>query len=407
MADIAQSRLLQRYLASRPARWVAAVVAVASAYLVIFGMPGPGEFLPYRIDLDVYRLGGQAVLQGADLYGRLPDTLVGANLPFTYPPLAAILFAPFAAMPFWLANLIFSGGTLACLALVIRLLVRETTKTKGSDLRWLAIGCFALLVWLGPVRETIDFGQVNVFLMTLVVVDVLCGRGRWWQGSLIGLALAIKLTPAVFLAMFLMQRNWRALATAIVSALVYTGVGFALLWDSSVRYWTETVADPSRIGGLAFVSNQSINGALVRLGLGDGGGPLWFGVCAVIGIGLLAVMWRLSSRGGEDVAAMLTMAFFALVASPVSWSHHWVWVAPALIMIAAKAYDLRSSWLWVLAGTGVVIFVGRVVWRMPYEDGRELGWTWWQQILGNAQLLWGCAFLATIAMLAWRQPRPA
>ena len=404
MAGVALGRVGGWYLRSRPAKALTVVVAVIGAYLAVFGMPGTAAFLPYRIDLDVYRLGGEALLHGNDLYGRLPDTRVGANLPFTYPPIAALLFAPFAVMPYWLANLVFSVGTVVCLAVVVRLVVRQCLGVEGVDLRWLTLGCSSLLIWLGPVRDTVNFGQVNVFLMTLVVVDFLGGRGRWWQGSLVGLALAIKLTPAVFLAAFLMQRSWRALATGVVSALIYTGIGFAVQPAASLRYWTEILADPSRIGDLSFVSNQSINGALVRLGLSDGGGPIWFGACAVIGIGLLVVMWQLSRRS-EDSAVMLAMAFFALVASPVSWSHHWVWAAPALILVAVRAYELRSGWMWLLAGAGWVVFGVSVIWLVPHEAGRELTWSWWEQVVGNAQLIWGCLFLVSLAFLAWRPRR--
>ena len=53
---------------------------------------------PYRIDIDVYRMGGQAWLDGRPLYadGVMFHTRGGLDLPFTYPPLAAIVFAPFA-----------------------------------------------------------------------------------------------------------------------------------------------------------------------------------------------------------------------------------------------------------------------------------------------------------------------
>lgn len=403
MHDVTELRFAptRAFLRSDRAKIVAVIIAVIGSGLLVFGVPGLQSFLPYRIDLDVYRLGGEVLLSGGDLYGRLPDTAAQVNLPFTYPPIAAVIFAPISMLPYWMASLLFSVGTLACLYVVLRIVVKDLSDLQGRDISWLAFGAFAIMMWLGPVVETISYGQVNVFLMTLVVVDIVVGRGKWWQGSLIGLAMAIKLTPAVFLAYFLIRRDWRALVVSIASAAVYTGLGFLFTWSDSVTYWTDTVVDPGRIGGLAYVSNQSINGFLTRLGLGDATSIVWFTVCAVIGIASLFLMARLF-RFGHSAAAMMVMAFYSLLASPVSWSHHWVWVAPAIVLLVIWAERVGSRWLWGVAIAGGAIFFSRLVWFMPQEDGRELAWSWWQHILGNAQTLWGIAFLIMLAVFASR-----
>ena len=57
-----------------------------------------GFHLRYYIDLDVYAAGGRAVLTGQSLYEDGFDAR-GAHLPFTYPPLAAMLFAPLSLLP--------------------------------------------------------------------------------------------------------------------------------------------------------------------------------------------------------------------------------------------------------------------------------------------------------------------
>ena len=400
MSELAHPWPVRTLLASRVARVAVVVAIVAGAYVLIFGIPTVQAFLPYRIDLDVYRLGGRVFLEGGEIYGRLPDTQIGANLPFTYPPIAAMLFAPVALLPYQAANFLFAAATVACLFVVVRLVLRDVTSLRGDALRWAALAAFAVLLPLGPVWETSMYGQVNVFLMTLVVVDVVVGRGKWWQGSLIGLAMAVKLTPAVFLAYFLVRRDWRALAMGVGSALLYTGIGFVVTFDDAVTFWTSAIVDPSRVGTLAYVSNQSLNGVLVRLGLSDGGGLVWFALCAVIGLSLLAVMAWLF-RGGHDVAAMLTMAAYSLLASPVSWSHHFVWVVPALILLVVWAHRSGSRTLWVTAAVGFFIFLTRIIWAMPYEPHlAELEWTWWQQLIGNAQAAWALAFLVVVAFFA-------
>lgn len=385
--------------------------AAISAYAVVYGRWDEQPFLPerfkltppYRIDLDVYRLGAETFLRGRDLYATLPDTEIGANLPFTYPPLAAMLFAPLALLTMRDANLLVSFGTLGLVVLVMVLVIRELTQVRGRTLILAGLAAGAAAFWLGPVRESVEFGQINVVLMALVVFDVVAGRGKRWQGALTGLAMAIKLTPAVFLAYFLVRREWRALATAAVSALLFTLLGFAVAWGDSVTYWTGTITDPDRIGQLAYLSNQSLNGVLLRLGLTGGTATLaWFVASAVLGLSLLALMAHLF-RLGHDLAAALTMGFYALLASPVSWSHHWVWAGPALVLLAVWSRRSGNVLGWGLVASGLAIFVGRTIWDLPDDAHEGLTWTWQQHVVGNAQVVWGLAFLAYLALGAPRR----
>lgn len=398
---------LKRRLTSRTARALSLVLAVLGGVLAVTGWPGTNPIVAAPFDLEIYRFGGQALLQGGALYGRLPDTSIGINLPFTYPPLAAVLFVPLAVLPFWVAHVLFTLASFAALATTIGLVVRELYGLRGGRLAWTIVAVFAVFVWLGPVQETIGYGQINLILMALVVIDLLGGRGRWWQGSLVGLALAIKLTPAVFLAYYLMRRDWRQLGTGIVAGGAFTGVGFLVSWKESVQYWCSTLSEPSRIGDLHYFANQSLNGLLVRLHLSTGGGLLWFVLCALIGLALLALLPRLFAMG-ECVAAMMVLACYALLASPVSWSHHWVWVAPALLLLACWATRARSAALWALACVGALVFFSRIIWwAVPRGDGRELGWNWWQQLVGHAPVLWACGLLLAIACSAFRWPQGA
>ena len=70
---------------------------LTAAGLILVGWKLLGH-VPYRIDIDVYRMGGRAWLDNQPLYadGAILHTQGGLDLPFTYPPLAAIMFAPFA-----------------------------------------------------------------------------------------------------------------------------------------------------------------------------------------------------------------------------------------------------------------------------------------------------------------------
>ena len=349
---------------------------------------------------------------GGDLYGELPQLAQGAHLPFTYPPLSAQLFSLFTLVPLAVASALITLATIAVLAYVVQLVLTRTCERPQRELWWLTAAVVAVALWFGPVRETIGFGQVNVFLMALVLVDVIRGRGRWWGGTLTGLAMAIKLTPAVFLLYFVLRRDWRGLATAVVSALAFTGIGHLLTPDDSARYWTFAIRDPARIGGLAFTSNQSVNGFVHRLGFEDTAASVaWFVVSAAIGLGIAWVAWRLL-RSGHEVAAAVAVGHVALFCSPVSWGHHWVWAVPAVVLTLVWADragrdgdDDERGWL-ALAGSGVVIFLGTPQWWVPHSEGRELGWGPLEHLVGNAYLIWAAVFLVVVGVRATRLGRP-
>ncbi|MBC7306020.1 MAG: DUF2029 domain-containing protein [Dietzia sp.] len=403
---------VDRYLSSAVGRLVVVVLAAVGTLLHTVGVPGLQQIPPYRIDLDVYRVGGQVFRDGGELYGELPQLAQGAHLPFTYPPLSAQIFSLLTLVPLPVASALVTLATIAVLALVVQLVLTRTCERPARELWWLTAAVMVVALWSGPVRETIGFGQVNVFLMALVLVDVILGRGRWWGGTLTGLAMAIKLTPAVFLLYFFLRRDWRGLATAVVSALAFTGLGHLLAPDDSARYWSFAIRDPERIGGLAFTSNQSVNGVVYRLGLEDTAASIvWFLVAATIGLGIAWVAWRLL-RSGQEVAAAVAVGHVALFCSPVSWGHHWVWAVPAVVLAlvwadrAGRRGD-RDERLWLgLAASGVVIFLATPQWWVPNSEGRELGWSPVEHLVGNAYLIWALVFLVMLGLRAARLGRP-
>ena len=409
------ARAVDRYLGSVVGRVVVVVLATVGTLVHTVGIPGLQSVPPYRIDLDVYRVGGQVFRDGGDLYGELPQLAEGGNLPFTYPTLSAQLFSLLTYLPLPVASTLITLATLGVLALVVHLVLTRTCDRPAGQLWWLTAAVMVVAMWFGPVRETIGFGQVNVFLMALVLVDVIRGRGRWWGGILTGLAMAIKLTPAVFLLYFFLRRDWRGMATAVISALAFTGIGHLLAPDDSVRYWTFAIRDPGRIGGLAYTSNQSVNGFVHRIGLeGTAASVAWFVASCVIGLGIAWVAWRLL-RSGQEVAAAIAVGTVALFCSPVSWGHHWVWAVPAVVLTLVWADrasargsgggdDDESSWL-ALAFSGVVIFLSTPQWWFPNRNDAELGWGPVAHLVGNAYLIWALVFLVVMGVRAERLGR--
>jgi alpha-1,2-mannosyltransferase len=331
------------------------------------------------IDLMVYRAGGHAWASGVPLYGAEFPAQVGLRaLPFTYPPVSAVLFAPLAAIPLPVAVVLHTVAGLTALAVTAWLTARrlEADQWRAAHL---AMTVIVLAVLAEPVRQTLTFGQVNLVLMGLVAADCLVPRTPWPRGVLIGLAAAIKLTPAVFVLFFLAHRQWRPALAAGTAFLVATVAGFLAAPQASATYWFSGVfTDPGRIGTLDYRSNQSIAGLLHRFGLpAPWVTAVWLlAVSAALAAGWMAV--RRLRGTGHDVAALLAVATTGLLASPVSWSHHYVWVVPALVWLGYRARRSARQRL-VLVLFAVVFAVGPH-WLM----GGEAGWGLGAQIVGNA-----------------------
>nr|WP_052478370.1 glycosyltransferase 87 family protein [Kibdelosporangium sp. MJ126-NF4]CEL17946.1 Probable conserved integral membrane protein [Kibdelosporangium sp. MJ126-NF4]CTQ90826.1 Probable conserved integral membrane protein [Kibdelosporangium sp. MJ126-NF4] len=343
----------------------------------------------YRLDLEVYRIGVQAWLDGGDLYGRLPDTSIGLNLPFIYPPVAAALMVPLTVIPFPVATIILTALTIVLVSVTLAI----TLKSVGLSPRWVALLPAAIL--LEPVRTTMAYGQINVILMALVVADCLIENPRWRRGVLVGIAAAIKLTPLAFLLFFLIRRDRRAAVTTITSFLGATAVGFVVSWSSSVTFWTDAIFHTEDKVGVGYIANQSILGVLLRL---DVGKALWLVLVAVV---LAAAVWAMRTATAPMAFGITALAM--LLVSPISWSHHWVWCVPVLVIFAAQGQK-------VLAAVGAVLFAVGPHWWFEQVTTPTLA----QQVIVDLYFLFAVAAVAVLAYQAKRgrtvdslEPTPA
>jgi alpha-1,2-mannosyltransferase len=336
--------------------WWAAGVAVVTLAVLLSGSA--------FVDLEVYRSGGAAWLHGVPLY----TDAFPSWLPFTYPPVAAVLFSVPAMLPMPVATTVLTVAGLV--ALTVTVLLAAPVRVRGP---LAAVAVVGVCVF-EPVRSTLLFGQINLVLMGLVAVDCLLPRTRHPRGLLVGIAAAVKLTPAIFVLFFLARRQYTAAVTTAVTFAAVTGLGMLLAPADSVAYWHTTIFDPDRIGGAEFATNQSVRGAMARFELPDG---VWFALVAV----LLAVAWHGARRATEPVVALLVIAAAGLLASPVSWSHHWVWIVPAIAALAGR---------WAVPAAAAFMVGHRF---LPNARGRELDWTWWQHVAGNTYLLAAVAFV--------------
>jgi alpha-1,2-mannosyltransferase len=368
---------------------------------------------PYRIDIDVYRMGGRAWLDGTSLYsdGVKFHTVAGLNLPFTYPPLAAAVFSPFAWLSLDAASATITVITFALLLVttmivLTRLQVWERSSAiAGPAWRrrcWLAAAVVApAIVYLEPIRSNFEFGQINVVLMTLVIADCVPKKTPWPRGLLLGVAIALKLTPAVFLLYLLLRRDTRALLTSVASAILATAIGFVVAARDTWEYWTETVRDTDRIGTATYLTNQNIAGTLARLGIGET--PrfvIWLVAClAVLAVTVWAVRRVLQYH--QPVLALMCVAMFGLVVSPVSWSHHWVWALPAVLVTGVLGYRYRNAAMGIVSAVGVLLMYFAPIHLMTEHE--ETSAALWRQLIGGSYVWWAIALIIVAGAVTLRE----
>ncbi|WP_137723859.1 glycosyltransferase 87 family protein [Prescottella subtropica] len=376
---------------------IGAGVVFGAVYHLI-GFPGIRDLgFYYRIDLDVYRLGGALFAEGGPLYGSLPHTASGDSLPFTYPPLAAVVFSPMSMISLNAAGVVLTALTLVALFATLVLTLASIGVRVRTTLAWTALAATAIAFTLEPVRSTFDYGQVNILLMAFVAADCLPKRTPWPRGLLIGFVAAVKLTPAVFVLFFLVRKDVRAAVTTGVSFVVFGAIGFVLTRADSWQYWTETLFASDRIGTPAYPSNQSITGMLARLGVDESlRSALWLGL-SVVALGVAAVAMHRAFAAGATVLALCVNALFGLLASPVSWSHHWVWVAPLLALTAVEAHRRRSALLAGGAAATWLLFVIAPHWRLGPGRWEGTGWPLWDQFAASAYVWWAVAVIVAVA----------
>lgn len=359
---------------------VALVVAAAAAPLVHTWLTNPDD--QRLVDLDVYRTGGQMLLDGRPVYDFF--TPAPQLLPFTYPPIAAMLAVALAEMSWGTAQWVWTAGIFAALAVTVWFAFRQALR---AYVPWVFGLLMVACTYLMPIRDQVRFGQVDILLVALCLVDCLARRPWLPRGFLVGLATAVKLTPGVFLIYFLVTKQWRTFFMAAFVAAMLTVLPFVVIPQDASAFWFSALLDPERLGANTATTNQSIRGMLLRLYMPE---SLTFVIWAVI---VAAVAWygfraaRAAYQAKDELTAVALTSLMAVLLSPVAWIHHLAWVVVVLGAIAGDGRDpvrLRVAagvWLFyvvpvpwwgvslIAAGIpGVSLVLGKIV-----QDGFGLG----------------------------------
>ena len=374
-------------------RWLAPVVygvlGLELAVVIVFAAAYNA------LDFRIYMWGGQAVLDDSRLY-----LAQAYGHWFTYSPFAAIVFVPVAALPLAAARAgwdLISVGALACSC------TRILQIAGYRPTRIMVAAFVAAAMALDPVWQTLFLGQINLILLALVLTDVwLVSRGssRLAVGMGVGIAAAIKLTPAIFIVFFLLARRTRA---AVVAAGTFVGcglAGFLVAPHASKLYWEHLFYDTSRVGA-PYISNQSPYAAAIRIAGGQAHVGWWWVVVslafAVIGLAVAVMLVRRADWLGATAVTGAT----GLLVSPISWAHHWVWVLPVLVLLIRDGHRIAAA-------AGYLLFAVAPFWFTPHAAGPdEYGFHWLTTLVANCFLVAGLAFLGYMALAQLRGPQRA
>jgi alpha-1,2-mannosyltransferase len=291
-------------------------------------------FTTSGLDLRVYRDAARAFLDGQDVYaGRFQD------LPFTYPPFALLVLLPFALVPEAVATGLMYVVSILALILVVRWCL-EYAGRGGAGPWWVTVSvAFLAGALLEPLHGTLGLGQVNLLLLALVLgVDARQTRAA---GVGAGIATAVKVTPGLLVVAQAVRGDGRAFVRGVVAFVVATGAAALLAPAATRRYFGSLLWDSSRPGGVDYLQNQSLRAAAARHAP-DHAVAVWVVGAAVI---LALGAWVVRRHRDDAFFALTAAGVTALLVSPISWSHHWVWMVPCLAV--GWRCGVRSPVAWV------------------------------------------------------------
>lgn len=473
-----RSRALAAYVTGRLLR--RPTVVAAGVCLVSFAAFWTAQRLTdvSMVDVMVYRATGWAVRNGHDLYAI---RATADHLPMTYPPFAALLFVPLTLPDVADMRTLATVGNLMLLVLVVHLALRLVDPPEQPPLpqqlpqrppprRPLPRSALVLLlasaaVWCEPVWTTLRYGQVNLLVTALVLWDFSRRPGHRWAGVGTGVAAGIKLTPglfAVFLALCGLTRGWRLwrcgrdggggggpgdvrngirnrirapgnpwLQQAAVASMAFgctALLGAALLPRDSRHFWTDVIFRSDRVGYADLTDNQALRGVVARLLHTADPGLAWQLPALVTGVCGLAAAGAAAYAGERRLPyarawATLACAVTALLVSPISWSHHWVWCLPVIVLLGRTALwrpagregpssGRSTRWgarWWAATAAGLLTFWSYMLWWVPHgvrgPQRPELAQSPGEMTLSAVYACTGVGFLVLTAAVSVRALR--
>lgn len=334
-----------------------AVLSVILLFTTIDPFLDKGGFLAGGLDVHIYRDGAFRIVHHIPLYTE--PTMRG--LLYTYTPFSTIAFVPIYLVPWGAVTNTWLVFNLCVLIANVLVSWRLLGYRINARLVLISVLLATTCVFIEPVRQTLYFGQINLVLMLLVLLDASREDGGKLRGIGVGISAGIKLTPIYFVAYFVALRQWRSAITASVTFLgsvVFAGI---ILPADSREYWTATFFQSNRIAVDNHPANQSIRGFIAHVLGGPAPVWLWLLIAGSIAIASLLVTTALYQRG-ERLLSITIAGLTACAVSPFSWGHHWVWFVPLLVFLVHKAQDRRRWWV-----VAAMLFTATAAWTYHWS----------------------------------------
>ncbi|MFJ4919448.1 bifunctional glycosyltransferase 87/phosphatase PAP2 family protein [Streptomyces sp. NPDC088725] len=321
-----------RFALARAALWlVAAVLAVRQAAAVL-RLP-PGQRL---IDLETWT-GENGVLH---VTGSLYDTER-----FTGTPFAGLVLKPLTRSAEQSLGVAWTFGTLL-LVVALGLVVAKAlpgSLSRGTGLIAAPVAISLLMLSL-PVRNSFYLGQTSIIPVLLVLLGCFAVRGERAPGLLIGVGAALQPAVLLFAALLWLTGRRKGAVTTAGTFAACSALAWAALPRDSWTYWVHHVAGAGLGDSPGTLANQSLHGALLRIGLE---GPPEVGLFLVLAAAVVYAGLRRAVRYAKDGQLLLAVALTGCVAvavSPAAWQHQLLWVLLALVgRVGRKARD-RLVW---------------------------------------------------------------
>ncbi|MFD8948380.1 bifunctional glycosyltransferase 87/phosphatase PAP2 family protein [Streptomyces xanthophaeus] len=283
-------------------------------------------------------------LSGFHLPGSLPGSLYDAGQ-FTGTPFAGLVLKPLTGFAAPSLEVAWTCATLLFVAGIGLVAARALPDPVPRRTALLAAPVLVALMMVSlPVREAASPGQTAVLPVLMVLLAVFRVPGDRPAGVLVGLAAALQ--PALLLFAPLLWRSGRrpAAASAAASFAGVTALSWAAMPRDSWTYWVDHLAGAGLGGAPDGLANQSVHGALLRLGLSGPAETLLYAALAA------AITWtglRRAARYARDGQLLLAVAVTGCVAvavSPAGWRHQLLWVLLAVAGKVGKRAADRSVW---------------------------------------------------------------
>jgi alpha-1,2-mannosyltransferase len=353
---------------SRMWSWVAGVFALlvlATTIGLIWAAFWAGPKPYYFFDIDFYR---QAVL----MVMRGTKTMYEA---MAYPPFAYLLLWWLPSVPMVLGDQIWTAVTFAVIVVVAVVLAMRAMEARGQDWRtnrWGLVtrACLsaALLTISMPVASQLTCGQLSLLVLALAFLDVAGVVPRRFQGVLVGLAAAIKITPMIFAVYYLVTGQRRQAAVALGSFGAFTAFGALFFPQATLEFWTRLTGTGQEVDP-TLVFNLGIRSFLARISLDlIHTSWLWEGLGLVL---MIATLWRARRlhRRGDVMEAVLIVGAAAIVVPPNALPHYFIWLPMAAIWLVltgskwAKALGVGIYLVYSMAYMWVVL---PFIWDLPW-----------------------------------------